>query len=62
MLIDHVLAQLGRRQVQAFACVSALSLGLEGLLVHHRPATHSALRAAGFQGPRPLPFLEITWE
>lgn len=34
----------------AFEFASALTLGLEGLPARHRPATHRALRKAGFTG------------
>lgn len=50
-LIAHALAALGRqRTVSAFEFASALSLGLEGLPSRHRPVTHKALTAAGFEG------------
>ncbi|MFI5617601.1 GNAT family N-acetyltransferase [Streptomyces sp. NPDC051567] len=49
LLVERVLAVLGvRRRVSAFAFASALSLGLEGLPVGHRPVTRAALEAAGF--------------
>ncbi|MFD8965288.1 GNAT family N-acetyltransferase [Streptomyces sp. NPDC059568] len=50
-LIAHALAALGpRRTISAFEFASALSLGLEGLPSRHRPVTHKALTAAGFEG------------
>ncbi|MGW1520790.1 GNAT family N-acetyltransferase [Streptomyces sp. NPDC002287] len=49
-LIAHALDQLGQRTVHAFEFASALTLGLEGLPAHHRPATRRALEAAGFTG------------
>ncbi|KWX05866.1 hypothetical protein TH66_00585 [Carbonactinospora thermoautotrophica] len=50
-LVGHALAELGRRPVvYAFEFASALTLGLEGLPVRHRPATHRALVEAGFAG------------
>jgi ribosomal protein S18 acetylase RimI-like enzyme len=50
VLIQHALGQLGHHTVHAFDFASALSLGLEGLPIRHRPATHAALTAAGFTG------------
>ncbi|MGH3831050.1 MAG: GNAT family N-acetyltransferase [Pseudonocardiaceae bacterium] len=49
-LIIHALAQLGPRAVYAFEFASALTLGLEGLPVRHRPVTRTVLEAAGFSG------------
>ncbi len=49
-LIAHAFKQLGSRTVYAFEFASALSLGLEGLPVRHRPATRRALETAGFTG------------
>src|SRR5690606_26664715 len=49
-LVDHVLDRLGARTVFAFEFASALTLGLEGLPVRHRPATRKALEKAGFTG------------
>jgi GNAT superfamily N-acetyltransferase len=49
-LIDHGLAELGDRPVDAFDFATALSLGLEALPVRHRPATAVALRERGFVG------------
>jgi GNAT superfamily N-acetyltransferase len=49
-LIAHALDRLGARTVYAFEFSSALTLGLEGLPVRHRPATRRALRDAGFTG------------
>lgn len=49
-LIAHALAELGPRPVYAFEFASALTLGLEGLPVRHRPVTRTALEAAGFAG------------
>jgi len=49
-LIAHALDRLGARTVYAFEFASALTLGLEGLPVRHRPATRRALRDAGFTG------------
>jgi GNAT superfamily N-acetyltransferase len=52
-LITRALDQLGPRTVYAFEFASALTLGLEGLPVRHRPATRRALETAGFT-PRDL--------
>lgn len=49
-LVAHVLDRFGARTVFAFAFASALTLGLEGLPVRHRPATREALEKAGFTG------------
>lgn len=49
-LIARALDQLGQRTVHAFEFASALTLGLEGLPVGHRPETRRALEAAGFTG------------
>lgn len=50
-LIDHALAEMGSRaRHDSFDFASALSLGLEGLPVGHRAATHAALVARGFTG------------
>ncbi|MGD9485431.1 GNAT family N-acetyltransferase [Streptomyces sp. TRM70308] len=61
-LVAHVLGRLGSRTVFAFEFASALTAGLEGLPVGHRPATRDALEEAGFAGRdlwrymhRPLP-------
>ncbi|OIV36511.1 hypothetical protein BIV57_15920 [Mangrovactinospora gilvigrisea] len=43
-------ALAGRARLEAFQFASALGLGLEGLPVRHRPATHAALLRAGFRG------------
>lgn len=51
-LIAHVLTVLESRTVSAFEFASALSLGLAGLPVRHRPTTRKALEAAGFCGRR----------
>lgn len=47
-LVTRALDRLGERTVYAFEFASALTLGLEGLPVSHRPATHQALEEAGF--------------
>ncbi|WP_405889728.1 GNAT family N-acetyltransferase [Streptomyces sp. NBC_00133] len=50
-LVEHALASLGSpRTVYAFEFASALTLGLEGLPAQARPATRTALEAAGFSG------------
>ncbi|MGH3719131.1 MAG: GNAT family N-acetyltransferase [Pseudonocardiaceae bacterium] len=49
-LITHALAELGPRAVYAFEFASALTLGIEGLPVRHRPVTRTILEAAGFPG------------
>ncbi|HWR46460.1 MAG TPA: GNAT family N-acetyltransferase [Pseudonocardiaceae bacterium] len=49
-LVAHVLAELEPRTVYAFEFASALTLGLEGLPVRHRPVTHKVLEVAGFSG------------
>ena len=49
-LIEHVTGRLGDRTIHAFDFATALSLGLEGLPIRHRSATHAALAAAGFTG------------
>jgi ribosomal protein S18 acetylase RimI-like enzyme len=49
-LIEHTTHQLGDRTIHAFEFATALSLGLEGLPMRHRSATHAALTAAGFTG------------
>ncbi|NED17947.1 GNAT family N-acetyltransferase [Streptomyces sp. SID9913] len=49
-LVAHVLDRFGARTVFAFEFASALTLGLEGLPVRHRPATRAALEKAGFTG------------
>jgi ribosomal protein S18 acetylase RimI-like enzyme len=50
-LVNHALAALaGTARQEAFAFASALTLGLEGLPVRHRPETHRALLEAGFTG------------
>jgi ribosomal protein S18 acetylase RimI-like enzyme len=49
-LVAHTLAELGPRPVYAFEFASALTLGLEGLPVRHRPVTHKVLEVAGFSG------------
>jgi ribosomal protein S18 acetylase RimI-like enzyme len=50
-LIGHAAAALADcRALEAFQFASALTLGLEGLPVGHRPATHAALIEAGFTG------------
>ncbi|WP_240110585.1 N-acetyltransferase [Streptomyces sp. MUM 203J] len=68
-LVAHALDRLGPRTVYAFEFASALSLGLEGLPVRHRPATRKALEPFGFTGrdlwrymraPLPLAGLERT--
>ncbi|MCZ7458231.1 GNAT family N-acetyltransferase [Streptomyces sp. WMMC940] len=49
-LVAHALGGLSARSWQAFQFASALTRGLEGLPVGHRPATRAALEAAGFTG------------
>ncbi|WP_432110153.1 GNAT family N-acetyltransferase [Streptomyces sp. AA1529] len=49
-LVARALDRLGERTVHAFEFASALTLGLEGLPVGRRPATHQALEDAGFTG------------
>ncbi len=49
-LVAHTLAELGSRPVYAFEFASALTLGLEGLPVRHRPVTRKTLEVAGFSG------------
>ncbi|WP_285740295.1 GNAT family N-acetyltransferase [Kitasatospora phosalacinea] len=49
-LITHVVRELGDRMILAFEFASALTLGLEGLPVGHRPETRQALELAGFSG------------
>ncbi len=49
-LVAHTLAELGPRPVYAFEFASALTLGLEGLPVRHRPVTRRVLEVAGFSG------------
>ncbi|OEJ56973.1 hypothetical protein BGM19_01995 [Streptomyces agglomeratus] len=51
-LIRHAVTGLPVRRVEAFQFASALSLGLEALLVGHRPVTVRALERAGFTGQR----------
>ncbi|MEU3461894.1 GNAT family N-acetyltransferase [Streptomyces sp. NPDC006733] len=51
-LVQHAVAALAPRTVQAFQIASALSLGLEALPVRNRGATDEALRRAGFAGER----------
>jgi ribosomal protein S18 acetylase RimI-like enzyme len=49
MLVDRAMDWLGECPVvEAFDFASALGLGLEGLPVAHRPATHAALVGRGF--------------
>lgn len=50
VLIAHILTVLESRTVSAFEFASALSLGMEGLPVRHRPVTRKALERAGFSG------------
>lgn len=51
VLVEHALAELaGCATLYAFYFSWALSLGLEGLPVRHRPATHEALERAGLAG------------
>ncbi|MEY9948388.1 GNAT family N-acetyltransferase [Kitasatospora sp. GAS1066B] len=50
VLITHVVGELGDRVILAFEFASALTLGLEGLPVGHRPGTRQALELAGFTG------------
>lgn len=68
-LVAHALDRLGPRTVYAFEFASALSLGLEGLPVRHRPETRKALESFDFTGrdlwrymraPLPLAGLEQT--
>ncbi|MFC5253424.1 GNAT family N-acetyltransferase [Streptomyces nigrescens] len=49
-MIRHVLDTLGPRTVYAFEMASALTLGMEGLPVGHRPVTARVLVEAGFTG------------
>ncbi|MFI2373155.1 GNAT family N-acetyltransferase [Streptomyces sp. NPDC018833] len=49
-LIAHACTALKPRPMHAFDFASALTRGLEGLPVGHRPATRSALEDAGFRG------------
>ncbi|MFJ3826017.1 GNAT family N-acetyltransferase [Streptomyces nodosus] len=49
-LIAHTGGELKARSLHAFQFSSALTRGLEGLPVRHRPATRAALEAAGFTG------------
>lgn len=49
-LISHATVELGPRTLHAFQFATALTLGLEALPVHHRPATRAALTDAGFTG------------
>ncbi|MBT2418004.1 GNAT family N-acetyltransferase [Streptomyces sp. ISL-22] len=49
-LVAHAVGDLSARSWQAFQFASALTRGLEGLPVGHRPATRAALEAAGFEG------------
>jgi ribosomal protein S18 acetylase RimI-like enzyme len=49
-LIEHALADFGRRTVVAFDFASALTLGLEALPVRHCATTRRALEALGFVG------------
>lgn len=49
-LLDHALAGLAERPVEAFAFATALGLGLEALPVRHRPVTAAALTDHGFTG------------
>ncbi|MGK5532928.1 GNAT family N-acetyltransferase [Streptomyces sp. URMC 129] len=49
-LIEHTLTSLDTAVVYAFEFASALTLGLEGLPVLHRPASRAALEDAGFTG------------
>ncbi|HKR50234.1 MAG TPA: GNAT family N-acetyltransferase [Pseudonocardiaceae bacterium] len=46
--VAHALTELGPHTVYAFEFASALTHGLEGLPVRHRPVTSKALAAAGF--------------
>ncbi|MFI0218244.1 GNAT family N-acetyltransferase [Streptomyces lydicus] len=50
VMIRHVLDALGPCRVYAFEIASALTLGMEGLPVGHRPSTARALVEAGFTG------------
>ncbi|MFE6714026.1 GNAT family N-acetyltransferase [Streptomyces sp. NPDC057695] len=48
-LVHHALTALADcRRWEAYQFASALTLGLEGLPVTHRPAVHAALTSAGF--------------
>jgi ribosomal protein S18 acetylase RimI-like enzyme len=49
-LVAHALDRLGPRIVHAYEFASALTHGLEGLPVGHRPVTRRALEGAGFTG------------
>lgn len=51
-LVDHAVAALAPRAVDAFHLTSALTLGLECLPVRHRPDTRAALVRAGFADHR----------
>ena len=49
VLVDHAIGQLAdTRSVGAFEFASALTVGLEGLPVRHRPVTRQSLLARGF--------------
>jgi hypothetical protein len=49
-LVDHATAQLAQAsELAAFEFASALSVGLEGLLVQHRPTTRAVLIARKFR-------------
>jgi ribosomal protein S18 acetylase RimI-like enzyme len=66
-LLDHALAGLADCPIiEGFAFATALGLGVEALPVHHRPITHAALLARGFEAAdlwrymrRPLPAWEL---
>jgi ribosomal protein S18 acetylase RimI-like enzyme len=48
-LVDHAIAQIAEvSTLEAFEFASALSVGLEGLPVRHRPTTRAVLIARGF--------------
>ncbi|MGP3973137.1 GNAT family N-acetyltransferase [Streptomyces sp. 8N114] len=51
-LVQHAVRAFAPRAVDAFHITSALTLGLESLLVRHRRVTRAALEQAGFAGAR----------
>ncbi|MFV2120019.1 GNAT family N-acetyltransferase [Streptomyces sp. Act-28] len=57
VLLARALDRLGARTVHAFEFASALTLGLEGLPVRHRPATRRALEEAGFTTGAPWRYM-----
>jgi len=60
LLIDHFVDQCGRAEkLHAFCFATALTCGLEALPIRHRPVTHSALLARGFQSEDLWRYMQI---